>query len=246
MWLTTAALIGIAPTPTLPAYAQPVVNGGGRTEMLDCAGGDAQVNGDANRLVFHGDCRNLRVNGASNIVEIDLTPGGSIVVAGAGNQVLYTPIEPGPSVSEQGVGNVVQAGTHGAASAALAPEVPPAPLPPPTMTPPPPPGAGTLILTGNGVLQEANCAGRNVVIQGSGGRYTLRGGCRSVTVDGSRMAIEAELEPGARIAIGGDAVTLNYVLTAPGTAALVSVSGAGSQATHIEHFGETTATVPAQ
>jgi hypothetical protein len=245
MWLTTAALIGIASTPSLPAHAQPVVNGGGRTEMLDCAGGEAQVNGDANRVVLHGDCRSLQVNGASNIVEIDLVPGGTITVTGAGNQVLYAPIDPGPSISTQGSANVVQAGTNGAASAALAPEIPPAPPPPPTMTPPPPSGAGTLVLTGNG-LQEVNCAARNVVIQGSGGRYMLRGGCRSVTVDASRMAIQAELEPGARIAIGGDAVTLDYVLTAPGPAPIVSVSGAGSRATHIARFGETAATVPAQ
>lgn len=214
-----------------PAWADAAVNGSRRTEMLDCDGADAVVNGDANRLVFHGYCRSLHINGTGNAVEIDLIPGGSVNVAGDGNHVLYTPVEPGPVVATQGNDNLVGAGSGGLATAALAPPIPDAPPPPVAIPPAEVSPAATLVLDGEGQSRDITCAGQNVLIRGSAGRFVLRGGCRSVTVQGRADSIQAELQPGAHVAIGGDAVTLNYTLTSNGPPPVVSVSGANSGVT---------------
>ena len=215
-----------------PAWADAAVNGSGRTEMLDCNGADATVNGDGNRLVFHGNCRSLRVNGGGNVVEIDLTPGGNVAIAGDGNHIQYTPVEPPPMIAAQGSANQVAAGTPGAASAALAPALPDAPPPPASLVPAQVGPAATLVLDGEEQDRDIGCAGQNVLIRGSGGQFVLRGGCRSITVQGRANKIQAELQPGAHVAISGDAVTLNYTLVGAGPPPVVSVSGTASRATH--------------
>jgi len=218
-----------------PAWADAAVDGSRRTEMLDCVGADAIVNGDSNRLVFHGNCRSLRVNGAGNVVQIELTPGGSVGVVGDDNHILYTPIVPGPVIAAQGNGNEVGQGTGGSL-ALTAPALPDAPPPPPptmTLTPAPADTAATLVLDGEAQNRDINCTGQNVLIRGSDGRFVLHGGCHSITVQGRADSIQAELQPGARVAIGGDAVTLNYTLTMDGPPPRVTVTGANSQATYV-------------
>jgi len=225
------AILAVAPL-ALPvaARADAVVDGSHRTELLDCAGAAAVVNGDANNLVFHGKCASLALDGAGNTVEIDLAPGGALRVSGNGNHVLFTPIVPGPVIVTIGSDNAVAAGSGGAASAALAPPIPDAPPPPVSVAPPEAPRPGTLFLRGDGITRMADCAGRNVLIEGSDSRITLTGGCRSVTVQGHADTIVASLQPGARIAIAGDGVTLHYDLAAPGAAPIVSVTGRDSGA----------------
>ena len=222
-----------------PARASVTVNGSDRTELIDCNGADAVVNGAGNRLVFHGACRSLLINGASNVVEIDLLPGGAVTVAGSDNQVLYTPIVPGPVVSSQGEGNVIDAGNVGAgpASAALAPEVPEQP-PAPAVIPPAQTGAaGSLVLSGDGQTQSVNCANRNVVIAASGSHYRLDGGCRSVTVDGNADTVRAELVPGARVTVGGNGVRFAFTLFGTGPEPTLTVTGNASLVTRIDPDG---------
>jgi hypothetical protein len=223
------------------------INGSGRTLMADCGGGDATLNGSDNRVVFQGPCRALRIAGANNQVEIELMPGAPIEIMGAANHVLYAPMAPSPVVSAQGAGNVVEAGSAGAASAALAPALPDRPPAPPALViAPAGPPAGAVVLDGDDEDSDVACTGRDVLIHGSHSRYVLRGGCRSITVQGRANRIQAELQPGARIAVGGDAVTLDYTLTRPGPAPVVSVTGSGSQATHIQHFDGPTVMVPSR
>jgi hypothetical protein len=227
--LTLTALLA-----TNPSWADASVDGSRRTEMLDCVGADAVVNGDSNRLVFHGNCHSLRINGAGNVVQIDLTPGGQVSVVGDGNHVLYTPIVPGPLIASQGNGNqVAQGDASSLAMTPALPDAPPAPPPTMTLTPAPVDPAATLVLDGEGQNRDITCTGQNVLIRGSDGRFVLRGGCHSLTVRGRADTIQAELEPGARVAIGGDAVTMNYTLTSDGPPPRVTVTGANSQATYV-------------
>lgn len=102
------------------------------------------------------------------------------------------------------------------------------PPPPPALPRPAVPDSGTILLSGDGQDRDADCAGRNVMIEGSDGRFLLRGGCRSVTVIGHDDTIAAELGPGARIAIGGDGVMLRYTQLEPGPPPIVSITGRSS------------------
>jgi hypothetical protein len=54
-----------------------------------------------------------------------------------------------------------------------------------------------------------------------------------VNVQGRANHIEAELQVGARIVIGGDGVTLDYVPMSDGPPPLVSVTGTGSRVTRV-------------
>ncbi len=228
-----SALVAVAllvPLASAAAWADAVVNGSHRTEMLDCAGAPASVNGDANRVVFHGRCSSLRIAGTGNQVEIDLLPGGAVSVTGSDNAVQYTPIVPGPAVTVQGGGNSIAAGHGAVAGEAVAPAVPTAPPAAAVISPPSRAEAGTLLLQGDAAARNVDCTGRNVLIEGSGRNDVLRGGCRSVTVQGRMDTVRAELQPGARIALGGDGITLHYTQTTPGPSPVISVTGNDSRA----------------
>ncbi len=241
-----AALVLAGAAPVLwadPALAQDVVvNGSSRTELLDCNHGDAVVNGSSNRLVFHGLCRSLQVNGSGNAVQIDLMPGGQLAIAGSGNRITYNPIVPGPVLTAEGSGNLVGAGTGGNITAELPPSPPS--QPPAVVAPPPTAEPGTLVLTGDNQKRNIDCAGRDVLIEGSDGTFILRGGCRSVNVQGQDDSIDAVLLPGARLTIGGQGVTLHYTMASAGPPPVVSVTGAGSQALLTSPSGTTITTRP--
>lgn len=228
-----AAAPGAAPQ---VARADALLNGSHRTEMLDCLGADALVNGDGNQLKFHGNCRSLRVNGGGNAVEVELAPGGRLDVSGDGNRIEYTTTGPEPSVSAQGSGNRIAAA--GAGFGVAMPDAAPAPA---ALEPAP---VATVVLDGDDQDRDIDCAARNVLIHGSGGRFTLRGGCRAVSVQGRANRIRAELVPGARVSIGGDAVTLDYTLTSDGPPPVVAVTGANSQATHTTRTAAPVAVAP--
>jgi hypothetical protein len=217
-----------------PALAEPTVSGDFQTDLLACDGADAHVDGNSNRLVFHGACRSLTVTGSNNIVEIELVPGGRIFLTGTANHVTFAPVDPPPELDWEGEGNEVEPGPPGAASAALAPPVPDAPPPPASLAPPSVP-PGLLKLSGDDTTLEADCAGRRVMIEGSRSVYHLVGGCSSIVVDGSENRIRAELQPGAHVVLAGADVTLDYVLTAAGPPPTITVSGAGSQARAFSH-----------
>jgi hypothetical protein len=128
-------------TAAAPAWADVAVTDDGRTALIDCDGGAVSVSGHGNRLVFRGDCASLSVDGADNVVEIDIPSDGSIRVGGTGNHVLFAPVHPAPAMQIEGPGNVVESGALGPASAALAPDLPAAP-PDPASIPPPETAAG--------------------------------------------------------------------------------------------------------
>lgn len=223
------------------------VNGSGQTQDLDCAGGDALVNGSSNRVSVHGECHSLRVNGSDNVIEIELTAGAPVAIAGNSNHVLYaaTGGGVGPSVSTQGTGNQIDANDQ-PQTATLGGTLPTSsPKPPTLLLAPAGPTTGAVVLDGSGQTQTADCNGRDVLIHGSSSQFTLTGGCRSISVQGRADHIQAQLQPGARVAIGGNSVTLSYTLTGPGPAPMVSVTGTNSAATHVENFGDSSVTVPA-
>lgn len=109
-----------------------------------------------------------------------------------------------------------------------------------------PAAAGTLRLGGDGQQRAVTCTGRNVLIEASRSRFVLHGGCRSVTVEGDADTVEAEVLPGARLAIAGAGVTLRYTLMAAGPPLVVSVTGADSRVTAAPGGGTAIYTAPSQ
>jgi len=200
-----------------PARAQLVIRGGDAGATHDCAGGDAQVVGNASRVVVAGSCRTLGVFGSGNAVVVDLRPDAAVQVTGDRNRVAYRPASGAPSVAVTGHGNVVQPATP----AELAT------LPPP----------GPLVIPAGALSGSFGCGGRDVVIHASYSRYELFGGCRSVTVDGTSTTVLAELLPGAPLAVGAAGVAINYLLVEDGPPPSVRVTVPGERATHIQRTG---------
>lgn len=94
--LIRACLVAAVVT-TLPASATWAQRGGGssiegagQTGTRDCEGGPAVVEGASNTVRFTGACSGLRIEGASNIITIDLAPGAIIRVTGASNEVRWS------------------------------------------------------------------------------------------------------------------------------------------------------------
>ncbi len=65
-------------------------SGAGQTNQLDCDGGGIRIEGAGNILTITGGCTSLTVEGASNQIQVDMAPGGRIVVTGASNRVRWT------------------------------------------------------------------------------------------------------------------------------------------------------------
>lgn len=244
-----AVALLVASLGVVHARAQPTasatVNASGETREVDCNGQDAEVNGSSNRLVFHGACKSLTVAGGDNIVEADLAAGAPIHVFGSGNHVLYSPLPSGPAPVPEIRGDNNEVGANDQpATAALGGTLPNAPPQSPTLLMSPAgqqPGA--IVLEGDRETKTADCNGRDVLIHASNSRYTLTGGCRSISVQGRMDEIQAQLQPGARIMIGGDTVSLSYTLTQPGPAPLVSVTGAGSKASYVQTLPNAAVTI---
>lgn len=215
-------LAGLCALPTAGAIAEPArLAASGVRAIIGCPGGGASVAGSGNDVTVSGHCTSLDVTGSDNLVSIDLGPGGVARIDGDRNRVVFT----GPQAPE--------AVTHGAYNVVLPILAPSLATGPAAVTP-----AGPLLLDPTSPSFDVSCANRDVVIQGNGQRYVLRGGCRSVTVRGRLDTITAELLPGAPIAIGGDGVLLNYVLVGDGPAPVVRVTAPGLQAKQIQHYGE--------
>lgn len=219
--LVTGLLAGLAASRA--SLAQTVLASGGHSATLVCAGQDAAVRGDANHVTFVGPCRTLRIDGNRNVVAIELGRPGTVHATGDYNQVVYTPAARPPVTTLLGYYN----------------QVVPGPLTTPADASP-----GTLLLDGTLGQRDMPCGGLDVVIRESNARYVLRGGCRSVTVQGMGDVIAAELMPSARLVIGGTGVVVNYVLVAQGAPPTVQVTALGARATHIARFGETAFVLP--
>ncbi len=88
------------------------------------------------------------------------------------------------------------------------------------------------------------CTARDVAIRADNIAVVLRGGCRSVSVDGGRVTVTAELEPGATLWLGSAGVVVNYALVGRGPPPVVRLTAAGLHATHIERLGEAALSLP--
>lgn len=200
---------------TNPARAQLVIRGGDAGTVSNCAGGGAQLIARNKRFVISGSCRALAVFGFGNTVVADLAAGASVQVTGERNVVAFAPGAGSPVVAVAGRGNSVRPATEAELAA----------LP------------GPLVIPAGGLSGSFGCGGRDVVIHASYGRYELRGGCRSVTVDGTSTTVLAELLPGAPLAVGAAGVAISYVLVADGPPPVVRVTVPGEQATHLQRNG---------
>jgi len=60
----------------------------------------------------------------------------------------------------------------------------------------------------------AYCAARKVVFRGDRGRIALRGGCRSLTIEGSNNDVTVEIEAGALIQVRGQHNTIHWHVVA--------------------------------
>ena len=181
------------------------------SRSVACGGEDAVVEGSRNDITFTGSCRSLAVRGDGNAITVELIPGAALDIQGNGNRVGYS-VGGLPAVQVAGSGTDVQRIGDAPASA----------------TP--------IALTGDGMVLDLDCAGRDVVIRGNGSQYILRGGCRSVIANGNGNHIHAELQAGARVVAEGN--DTRFVYSVPGGGeAVVGVRGERSRA---EREGATT------
>ena len=209
-----------------PARAQLVIRGGTAGAPYDCAGADVQVVGNATRVAVGEACRTLGVFGSGNAVVVDLEAGAVVQITGDRNRIAYRIAAGAPAVTVAGSGNLVRPATPAELAA----------LPPP----------GPLVIPVGALSGSIACGGRDVVIHASYSRYELRGGCRSLTVDGASTTVLAELRPGARLAVGAAGVAINYVLTEDGPPPSVRVTVPGERATHIQRNGDSLLQLPTE
>lgn len=115
---------------------------------------------------------------------------------------------------------------------------------PPGVVPPPVPDLPVLLVGPEAAGQEIGCSNRDVVVRADGIDVTLRGGCRSLRVEGGRVTVTAELLPGAPLRVGSAGVVVNYALVGFGPPPVVRLTRAGLHASHLERLGETTLSLP--
>lgn len=217
--------VPVAP-PVLGEPGALLLSANGAEREADCSNKDVTIEGDRGAFSLHGGCRSLAVRGDSLTVEAEMQPGGRIEVAGNRDAVSYFLRHPGPEPITSINGNNsrisrVQALGKAALGTGLAPAGAPEPI----------------VLSGDGGHQSADCAGRDVRIEGNSGTYVLQGGCRSLSIEGNGNAIQAEVLPGTRIAIAGNDNTVAFVPSGRGPDPIVSVSGSGSHAWRVERLG---------
>lgn len=99
------------------------------------------------------------------------------------------------------------------------------------------PDGGRLELRGDDLQRIADCAGQDVLIEGSRGGFRLRGGCRSVTLRGDLAVVQADLLPGARVLIEGNGNLVAYAAPRTGAAPTVIIRGAASRAQRLPRLG---------
>lgn len=80
-----------------PAAEAIEVTGDSENRDIDCTGKLVALRGDSNRLRLTGGCTSLVVSGDSNVVEVEMRPGGSILVSGDRTSITYTVKGEGPA-----------------------------------------------------------------------------------------------------------------------------------------------------
>jgi Protein of unknown function (DUF3060) len=197
--------------------AQPA---GDNTPAIDCAGGDAAITGDNERVTLRGACRSLTVRGSGNQIRAELAPRARVDVRGDGNVVRYRLIG---GTEEARVAVAGQQDVVGPETAPLAGEAAPATRPPLTLMAGAPP--------------DENCTDRDVMIAGDGASYTLHGGCRSVSVTGAGTTVHAEMQAQGRISVPGPNDTVFWFLKTAGADPVSDVTGANSKVLQEQRLG---------
>ena len=106
--LATAALFATANW-AQAAAAQAVFQGAGQQSQIDCDGGEAHIEGAGNTIVVGGPRTLLSVQGASNIVTVDLAATSTIRVVGSSNRITWrAPGKARPRVSSTGADNRIR------------------------------------------------------------------------------------------------------------------------------------------
>ena len=207
-----------------------------------CTGQPVRLEGNHNTVTLHGACGSLLLKGVGNTVRMGVVAGGSIRVEGSGNRVHFGVQGAAPAIVALGPDNDVSPGEAPTAEppkpaviprAALA--VPPPPVAVPVARPPPepaaqvPPPIAPLVLPGDDVHGLANCAGRDVTISGNRSDYVLSGGCKSLTVRGDLLTVQAEIAPGAKINVNGRGSIVTWEVKGRGHGPAAIVRGEGSR-----------------
>ena len=213
--ITALILLGVLASPPVRADADLplLVQAEAQTIAPFCAGRDVRIEGNHNAITLAGRCRSLLLKGIANTVSLDLGAGAAIRIEGAANHVTYR-------------------ATAAANVEALGPDV--------TVTAvlPPASGAGPgLALDGSDASLAADCADRDVTVRGDRSLYLLRGGCRSVTVQGNLVIVQAELQPGAAIIIAGHGSRVGWAMSGPGRPPAATIHGEASRVERLDAIG---------
>ena len=185
----------------------------GQTLTPLCAGQAVQVEGNHNVIKPYGRCLSLVVKGVANQIALELGAGATIHIEGGDNQVTYR----APALATVEVLGTNDTVTPNLASASG-------------------PSVG-LQLTGDDQAHAVPCAGLPVTIQGTRGLYVLRGGCKSLTVRGDLLTVQAEMAPGAPITVTGRGNQVGWALSHPGQAPAATLHGEGNHVLRLTEIG---------
>ncbi len=78
------------------------------------------------------------------------------------------------------------------------------------------------------------CAGRDVAITGSRSAYIVRGGCRTLTVSGDLLTVQAEMQPGSRISVTGRGSVVTWSMAGHGRIPVTAAHGPGTRTQRAE------------
>lgn len=246
-----AGLVVLAGPARAQSQAELLFQAEAQTLTGTCSGQPVRLEGNHNAVTLTGACGSLLLKGVSNTVRLGVVPGGSIHVEGSGNRVTYAVTGAPPDVTMLGPDNETTSGP-----AVIPPSAPPPALPkpvpqavsvnpPPSVAAPPPkpatsmpaPATGPLLLQGDDQQHLGDCAGRDVTVTGDRSAYVLRGGCKSLTLRGNLLAVQAELASGARIAVTGRGSIVSWAVKGRAKPPSSLVRGEGSRTQRAETIG---------
>ena len=239
--MAAIAVASVLATQAVGAQALPelLLQAEAQTLTGTCTGQPVRLEGNHNTVTLSGACGSLLLKGVSNTVAAGVVPGASIHVEGSGNRVTYAVTGAPPVIVMLGPDNDVLSGAEPAV------QQPKPPVPPPLAAPAPPQvqaSTGPLTLAGDDQQRLADCAGRDVAITGERSAYVLRGGCKSVTLRGDLLTVQAELVPGARVTVTGRGSIVSWAFKASaakekGRAPVTTATGEGSRVQRVDMIG---------
>lgn len=212
--LILCGLAGLAAASCAQAQ-QVVVAGNEQQRAVDCNGGEAVLRGNNNDVQFRGACRSVTAEGNGNRVRAEIVQDAPVTVRGNDNRVRYHMLGAAHATQTQVAGNGNDVG--------------PGAGPLPDMPKPPRPAEAALLLREENAHRDLVCAGRDVLLEGNGNQYELRGGCRSLTLRGEGVSVRAEMQPGGAIQVAGNGNAVSWSLAGEGASPVVSVNGEGSR-----------------